>query len=427
MRLTTVARGASHFDDEGDRPKLPLAQRWSIDAGGPVASGPVSDGQRAYLAMRSGHVVARDLADGREIWRIDRNAAVPLAFAADTLFIAAGDAIAALRGSDGGTIWTVPGAKPSAPLVADGDSLFAVTATEVLAIRASDGTVAWRHAAGGVTLAPAIDDARVYLGAADGRVLALARATGAVAWEKFLPMGITAIAAHGGRVYAGAGDKQFYCVDGDDGSVAWSWRVGSLTVGPIAADQDRVYFAARDNVVRGLDRGNGNQRWQRPLRERPEGTIAAGRLVFVPSSGNQLSMLLDRNGWPSGNLALPGESIAAAPPHVRETAAGLEILVVTGGLTNEWQLTLFATAAPVPLLPFSQLPALPGVAYLTDPQLEPIGRVLGPWLFADPVLLPLRAMRWPIVLTDPPLQPLTALPGLQMRPLSPVLPVRRGG
>lgn len=423
----TAATRVRPTDDEGDRPKLPLAQRWSIDAGGEVASAPVSDGTRVYLAMRAGHVVARRLADGKEVWRKDRSAVVRLASGDDRVFVAAGDAIEALRGSDGGTIWSVPAVKPAAPLVATGDWLFAITAAEILAIRASDGVVAWRHDAAGVTLAPAIDEARVYLGAADGRVLALSRAGGAMAWEEFLPLGITAIAAHGGRLYAGAGDKQFYCLDGGDGSVSWQWRVGSLTVGSIAADQDRVYFAALDNVVRGLDRGNGNQRWQTPLRERPGGTIAAGRMIFVPVTGSQLRMLFDRNGLPSGNLGLPGESVAARPPHLRETAHGLEILVVTTSLANEWQLTMFATAPPAPLVPFSALPALPGLPYLTDPQLEPMGRVLRTFLLADPVLLPPGAIRWPIVLTDPPLVPLTTLPGLQMRPLSPVLPVRRGG
>jgi hypothetical protein len=278
-----------------------------------------------------------------------------------------------------------------------------------------------------VTLPPAIDGERVYLAAADGRVLAVARADGAVAWERYLPLGITAIAAYGGRVYAGAGDKQFYCMDAGGGSIEWTWRTGALTEGGITADADRVYFAALDNVVRGLDRENGNQRWQTPMRERPSGTVAAGRLIFVPVSGNQVRLLLDRNGRASGSLALPGELTAGAPPHVRETETGVDVLVVTSGLSSEWQVTRFATALPAPIAPFSEMAALPGLPLLTDPQLQPAGDVLRAWLLADPVLLPLQSMRWPIVLTDPPLQPLTALPGLQMRPLSPVLPVRRGG
>jgi len=71
--------------------------------------------------------------------------------------------------------------------------------------------------------------------------------------------------------------------------------------------------------------------------------------------------------------------------------------------------------------------AMPGPAYLTDPVLQPIGQVLGTLLLDDPLLQPMEEMGWPVVLKDPPLEPLTTLPGLQLRPLSPVLPVRRGG
>ena len=68
-----------------------------------------------------------------------------------------------------------------------------------------------------------------------------------------------------------------------------------------------------------------------------------------------------------------------------------------------------------------------GVPFLTDPVLEPIGRVLGTLLLGDPMLRPLSSIGWPLILQDPPLEPLTTLPGLQLRPLSPVLPTRGGG
>jgi len=66
------------------------------------------------------------------------------------------------------------------------------------------------------------------------------------------------------------------------------------------------------------------------------------------------------------------------------------------------------------------------VPYLTDPALAPLGNVLQTLLLGDPPLLPLADVGWPIVLRDPPLVPLTTLPGVQLRPLSPVPPVRRG-
>jgi hypothetical protein len=115
------------------------------------------------------------------------------------------------------------------------------------------------------------------------------------------------------------------------------------------------------------------------------------------------------------------------PPDVTESAAGIRIFAVTGGLANDWQITCLGPAGEAALVKFSELTAMPGVPFLTDPVLEPIGRVLGTVLLGDPILRPLSSIGWPVVLQDPPLEPLTTLPGLQLRPLSPVLPTRRGG
>lgn len=410
-------------------PRLPIAQRWSTPLGTAPTAAPVIDGSRVYISLRSGHVAAYDLAGGREIWRKERTASVPLAANDGLVFVAAGEAIEALRGSDGAIAWNVPRVKAVAPLRAEAGLVFAVTETEVLAIRAGDGQIAWRHAAGGVVLAPAVDGDRVYVGANDGRVLALKVADGSQVWERerYLPGGVTAIGAHGGRVYAGAGDKILYCLDGRKGSIEWPWRTGAIVTGRIAVDDDRVYFAALNNVVWGLDRSTGNQRWQTPLRQRPlAGVFASGHVLFVPATGTELQMLFDRNGGPSGALQLTGEAIPEVGPDVREMQDGLHVVTVTGGLSNEWQLTAFGPAFEQPTVPFPQT-ALPGLPYLTDPELQPIGRVLQTLILTDPFLRDVSTISWPVMLSDPPLEPLGVLPGLQLRPLSPVLPVRRGG
>jgi hypothetical protein len=192
-------------------------------------------------------------------------------------------------------------------------------------------------------------------------------------------------------------------------------------------DDDRVYFAALDNIVRALDRSTGNQRWKTSLSTRPVGGVRAlGHVVFVPAAGNQLIMLFDADGTRSGAIALPAETPPDRAPAARETAAGIEVFIVTGGLSNRWQLTFVGPAGEAALVPMSAMTELPGANLLTDPVLAPIGQSLSWLVLGDPLLQPLVAAGWPIVLADPPLQPLTVLPGLQLRPLSPVLPPRRG-
>jgi hypothetical protein len=408
-------------------PKFPIAQVWNVDLDtDQVAVSPVSDDARVYLALRSGHLSAHDLTDGHEVWRIDKDITSPMAVAGGLLFISAGNAIEALRGADHASAWTLPRITTTAPLVAVDDWLIAVTDTEVLAIAAKDGRIVWRTPAGGVRLAPAVDEDRVFLGANDGRVLALALKTGEVEWDTFVENGVTAIAARHQVVYAGGGDKNFYSLrNGKDARPVR--RVGAIVTEHIAIDDEHVYFSAKDNVVRALDLGNGNQRWQESMRTRPLDLMQAGHIVFVPIATHELPMLFAGNGKTSGTLNLPGDGVPGVSPDIRETANGVRILIVTGGLTNRWQLTLFKTTTEPALVPLAEFLPDAGADLLTDPALQPIGAVLGRIVLGDPPLLPVELMGFPIVLQDPPLEPLTTLPGLQLRPLSPLLPSRRGG
>jgi outer membrane protein assembly factor BamB len=426
--LAGCAAASASAADRHAPPKLPVTTHWTVTLPAGVTSAPVSDGERVFLALSTALVVAHARGDGHEVWRVARDVSAPMAASGGLLFLSAGEAIEALRTTDGASAWIAPRITATAPLVASGSLVIAATDTEIVAMHATNGQVAWRRPGGGIRHPAAIDGDRVFLGADDGRVLALDAASGNPLWEKYVPNGVTALGASRGLVYVGAGDKYLYCLSGRTGAIKWPYRVGSLTSGAIAVDDDHVYFVALDNVVRGLDRESGNQRWQVALNRRAVGGVrAAGRLVFVQVSGTEIVMLLDRDGRRSGTLGLPGETTREVPPEVRDTPGGLNVFAVTGSLANQWQLTLIGPAGEAALEPFARLTPLPGVSFLTDPLLVPIGRVL-PWLVMDdPMLRPLSAGGWPVVLQDPPLEPLTTLPGLQLRPLSPALPVRRGG
>jgi outer membrane protein assembly factor BamB len=413
----------------GDRvvpPKIPVAEIWTRDLNDAVAVPPVADASRAYVALRSGHLVAHDLGDGKEAWRIDLAVTQPMATANGLLFISGGNAIQALRGADHTVAWTVPNITTTAPIVAVDEWLIAVTDSEVLAIAAKDGRVIWHKPAGGVVVAPAVDEDHVYVGSSDGTVLALKLATGEQSWDAFVDGGVMAIAAYRGIVYVG-GDKAMNCYR--NGKFDWRFPIGSAVIGHIAVDEDRIYFTARDNIVRGHERIHGNQRWSQPLRNRPvDGVWTAGHLVFAPiPPTHDLPMIFDANGKTSGTLTLPGALLEGLPPAVLETASGVRLVIVTGGLTNQWRLSLYATTTEPALVPLETFLPDAGAYLQTDPELQPIEKVLGRFVVGDPLMVPLSEFGFPIVLRDPMLEPLTTIPGLQMRPLAPQLPPRREG
>ena len=424
--LAAWAATAISAADRFPPPRLPVKIHWSVDLRAGVTGSPVIDGEHIYLALKTAHVVALSPSDGHEIWRIAKDVTATMTAAEGTLFLPLADAIEAARGRDGASLWVAPQIKAVAPIVVSGNILLVATETEVVALNTADGQVAWRTAAGGVRQPPAVDGESAFIGASDGRLVALSLADGGLRWETYIPDGVSTQAAHRGLVYVGGGDKQLYCLDGRHGGVKWAYPIRSPISGRISVDDDHVYVAALDNVVRGLDRETGNMRWQFGLKRRPIGGVrVAGHVVFVQANGTEVLMLLARNGLASGSLILPGETTRDTPPAVRESADGVHAVVVTGGLSNQWQMTLIGPASELAIEPFDKF-TLPGVAFLTDPQDQPIGRVV-PWLIlGDPPLNPAQAIEWPVVLRDPPLEPLTTLPGVQLRPLSPVLPVRRG-
>ena len=213
-------------------PRLPIAIHWSVELTTAVATAPVSDGDRVFLALRSAHLVARDVADGHELWRIAEGRHRRRLAADGGLRLRLGgrrdrgaardrrrQCLAGRRASRPWRRWSRRAARvrrhrrrdPRDPRERRRDRL------------ASAGR---RRA----QCRPTIDGDRLYVGRGrradpgDGRWRP-ARSR----WEEYVPGGVTALAARRGRVYAGAGDKRFYCLDARNGrGASGRFRVGSI-------------------------------------------------------------------------------------------------------------------------------------------------------------------------------------------------------
>ena len=201
------------------------------------------------------------VADGRELWRIQKEVSTPFAAADGLVFVSAGDAIEALRAADGASAWLVPRVKA----VGAAGCRRAAACSPSPPPRSSRSAPQRRRkssgadAAGGVRLRAGH---RRRLASTPARTTGgswrWTLATGRRRWEEYVPGGVTALAAHRGRVYAGAGDKQLL-LPRRDATARQRGRSASapLVTGRIAVDDERVYFAALDNVIRALDRIDG--------------------------------------------------------------------------------------------------------------------------------------------------------------------------
>jgi outer membrane protein assembly factor BamB len=330
-------------------PKFPSTAKWSatIDAA-PIAP-PVVAGGRVLLALRSGVLTARAVADGAELWTAKLPIDQPIAADDGRVFVVTGERLHALSGEAGTPLWEAPIGQPSAPIVARGGWVIAASGGAVTAIRAADGERVWSKATGAVSERPAIDGDVLYLPLAEGRLAALDLKTGTERWSQEVGPSPTEPLVYASRVYLGSEWKRFLCLDAADGEELWNHNLGTRIIGPAAADASRVYFTAMDNQLRALSRDNGGRRWLFPLAYRPtRGPVILGAQVAVPGITNELPGVNVATGKASGKLTLSMQ-LAIGPAFVVPAGAdGVPAVVaITGGQTNQWTLSL-AVPAPDP-------------------------------------------------------------------------------
>jgi outer membrane protein assembly factor BamB len=322
--------------------------KWSatIDAA-PLTPALVSEG-RVIVALRSGVVAARLLADGKdEIWNVKLAVDQPMAADGGKIFVVSGETLLALNGADGATIWRAEIGKPSAPILARGGWVVAASGGTVTALRGADGEKIWTKNTGAISERPAIDGDGLYLPISEGRLVAVDLKTGDVRWDQEVGASPTEPLAYGERVYLGSDRKNFVCLKAASGRDEWQIEVGSRIIGAAAADDSRVYFTAMDNIVRAINRGNGNRRWTYPLSYRPSaGPVVIGRQIGIPGITNELPGLDATSGKPTGKLTL-SDKLAVGPSFVPPpaTAAAPAVVTITGGLTTQWTISL-ATPPP---------------------------------------------------------------------------------
>jgi outer membrane protein assembly factor BamB len=288
----------------------------SLDA--PPAVAAAFDAHAAYVALRSGTLVAIDLDAGKVRWRHDLAATQPPAVGDGLVVVAGDELLAAFDAATGEAKWSVPvaGGFSAPPLLDSGWVVATATATDVLVIRAADGKVLWTRSLGAAAVVrPFIAGDGVYFSLADNRVVALALQTGEPRWERTLPGKPGDLMVLDDRLFVGADDKYFYCLNIKHGKNRWRWRTGGRPVGPAAVDEKHVYYIGLDNILWALDRNGGTLKWKAEMPVRPSGgPIVLGTVVVVAAVQEEVYGYRAATGAALGKASYSAD--LAAPPQI---------------------------------------------------------------------------------------------------------------
>lgn len=269
-------------------PLLPAVQQWvaTLDDQ-PTAPGAMDD-QRVYVPLAPARVVALSRETGDKVWvREDVESRWPPVVIGDTLYLVSVNTIVALDSLTGKDKWSAPFEHElSAPLIAfhapapgkvegpaasGGDGLLAIADKGVLlSLSKDDGRVLWMRDLGVASrFAPATDGTRALVALDDSRAVAVRLSDGRVEWEQKLDGMLNQPAVAHDRFFVGTNTNMLYALDDDSGRIAWKWKAGGDVIGTTGDVKSGAYYASLDNVLRAVNRGNGNQRWIKEIPARP--------------------------------------------------------------------------------------------------------------------------------------------------------------
>ena len=220
------------------------------------------------------------------------------------------------------------------------------------------------------------DAQAAYVATKAGRVTRVLLSDGSLHWERQLVGELSEPTVDGDRLFVGSDSTppSFWSLDvgtGKDKSRPWRGRVfGGAVVGS-AVKGDRVFVVSKDNIVRALNRGNANQRWQKAAGARPlfPPRVLEG-IVVVIGGTPMLSTFRADTGAAVSTWAAPADALLQGPPLIdspRPFAVSI-VVVFRDGQVFGLRSTAMLLKEPA-LVPFTALPgrALPRETLSVDP------------------------------------------------------------
>jgi outer membrane protein assembly factor BamB len=356
--LSALSHAQAPATDQARNRILALDPRWTVSLTSPPAASPGFDQQNAYVPLAGGSLIAIDLNDGAVKWTVDIATSSTPAAGDGMVFLAGDSFVLALNQETGQTLWrAVIGSRLSGPLFWNAGWVLTSTIDgDLLALHATDGRLLWRSPVGAaLAVVPSAFDERIYAALENRHVVAVDRATGTIAWTLDLDQEVTGLLAVEDQLLLGTRGNRLHSISPESGRIRWSQRAGADVIGAPTADESNIYFVAFDNVLRALNRGNGNLRWNRNLPSRPSGgPLRVNDVVLVPFATNDIGTYLATTGAPAFTIRAIGE--LAGAPFLREIVSQTAPRLIA--ISREGALQGFAPRIEPPPAPLAELPGV---------------------------------------------------------------------
>jgi outer membrane protein assembly factor BamB len=346
-------------------PLFPVEQEWIVTLDALPSAGGAMDAERVYIPIQPEQLLALSRRTGTKVWRRDIETTWAPLLLNGVLYVAASDEIHALDAETGAQKWRTPFEQPMiAPLAAAGDLLIGVFEKgAVIAFAAADGHMVWNRELGAPSHYPAVSSGmRLFFALDDSRVIALNLADGAPAWEQKLEGMLNQPSAARDRVFVGSNNNYLYALDDGHGRLAWRWRTGGDVIGVGGDIKGGAYYASLDNVLRAVNRGNGNQRWIKEIPTRPIlppqilGDGLGYEEVVLVTGVSEIDAFAAKTGAAAGKYVPPSD-IQGAPlidPVLKPYTVAMVVILRDGRALG---LRPAAMMLPEPLnSPFTELP-----------------------------------------------------------------------
>lgn len=296
----------------------PLALRWQALLDRTLDLAPAADGERIYVPVAGGTLVALGAQDGKLRWRAELGGEIGAAPVADgrAVYLASdkggGGFLRALSAATGIVLWQTTLAQAARHVLISQDRLYVIAADgTVAALERSSGRTLWRFDARACA-PPLLAFDRLYVGTASGDILALDPLGRIVArWRAASPPQRLALDAKG-TLYCATTDGRLLAFTQGGGAPRWTARAGAAVLA-LAASDDLCLAASLDNFVRAYTRA-GARLWKRQLAGRVVATplVENGVAVVTPLTGDLTFVLDMRTGRTLAFLPVPEPT--GAPP-----------------------------------------------------------------------------------------------------------------